>query len=255
MKSKLFASLLRPIRPPRARGSRRGGRRQRLENNEEVPEEEVRGTLGHLGPGMLLEFCDGWLSSYRLCQHMKHAVEDGATCRLVKAIGKIANVQNPYRWCNQGMAKLIASFSILATITPIANSCWTHYIKPTNLIRMIHENYPREFRLRFGADVIKLRAFWNMFFCSPVRRAWATTHTYLTGKGPSDLERTIPIVVHQDAGPISKTQSADVISFSSMLSDGPEKITKFLIATCIHTPSNDVQIWVGILQDLEIAAT
>ena len=69
------------------------------------------------------------------------------------------------------------------------------------------------------------------------------------------MTSTIPIVVHQDAGPCSKTKSADTISWSSMISQGGEKITKFLIATSIANRENDNKVWRVILDDMMLAAT
>jgi hypothetical protein len=68
------------------------------------------------------------------------------------------------------------------------------------------------------------------------------------------LAQTVPLTVHQDGGPCSKTQSADCISFSSLLAEGGEKVTKFLLASCIYEKNNDTKVWNAILNDLDEAA-
>ena len=168
MATKLFAPLLGPSRK-RSRGiGRRGGWRQRqAEAQNEAPNEDNEGSIGQLGPGMLLEFCDGWLSAYRLCSHMKRASEDGATCRVVTALADIGNASTPYRHCNEGVVKFFGKLEILNIISSIDDSSWTHFIKPTNLMRLMQQNYPREFKLRFGADTVKIRSFWQAFFDGP----------------------------------------------------------------------------------------
>jgi hypothetical protein len=164
MATKLFAPLLGPsVKRPRRIG-RQGGWRQRLENIEapdEMPSEDEEGFIGELGPGMLLEFCDGWMSAYKLCSHMNRAAQDGASCRLVTGLGKIATSSTPIRHCNEGMVNFLAKLHILNIIDSIADSSWTHFIKPTNLMRLMLHNYPREFKLRFGAEVAKVRSFWQ----------------------------------------------------------------------------------------------
>ena len=34
------------------------------------------GFIGRLGSGMVLDFCDGEITAYRLCKHMQHDVQD-----------------------------------------------------------------------------------------------------------------------------------------------------------------------------------
>jgi len=258
MATKLFALLLGPsVKRPRRIG-RQGGWRQRLENIEapdEMPSEDEEGFIGELGPGMLLEFCDGWMSAYRLCSHMNRAAQDGASCRLVTGLGKIATSSTPTRHCNEGMFFFLAKLHILNIIDSIADSSWTHFIKPTNLMRLMLHDYPREFKLRFGAEVAKVRSFWQTQIDSPVRPNWANEHSILKGKSVDDLAHTIPIAVHQDAGPCTKTKSADCISFSSLLAEGGEKVTKLLLATCVADSNNDWQVWREVLKDLDEAAT
>lgn len=151
--------------------------------------------------------------------------------------------------------RLLGDLPALGIISTLEESSTTHFIKPTSLIRMIQEHYPREFELRFGAEPRKVRSFWNMFFISDTRADWASQHPFLKGRKPADLERTLPLVVHQDGGPCSKVRSADCISFGSMLGEGSEKITKFLLSTCLDDPDNDWKIWEAILSDLDEAAT
>ena len=255
--SLMFASLLTaPSKRPRTIGPR-GGWRQRYAA-EDTEQEDQQPSIGKLAPGQLQDWCDGWLSSYRLCKHMRNAVEDKNTCKLAQAIGKIANVSHPESHCNEGMFKLLHSLELLANaVSTIADSPATHFIKPTAIIR-IFQQYPREFRLRFGADADKVRSFWDVFFSSDIRVQWAQEHSFLKGKAPRDLTRTIPLVLHQDAGPCSKTKSADCICFSSLLGEGSEKLTKWLLATFILDKSRDekdTKVWQEILENLNAAMT
>ena len=184
MASILFASLLGRNLPQRHRYFRRGGWRQRVaEAPNEVPDND-QGLIGKLGPGMLLDFCDGWLSAYRLCSHMKNASDDGSKCRLVQALGKIADVSTPHSHCNAGVVKLLSSLPVLNIISAIDDSSTTHFIKPTSLIRVMQDNYPREFRLRFGADCDKIRSFWDDFSDRPQEPTGQTNIHSSEGRQP-----------------------------------------------------------------------
>jgi hypothetical protein len=186
---------------------------------------------------------------------MKRASDDGASCRVVKALGNIANSSTPYRHCNEGVFNFLGGLEILNIISTIDDSSWTHFIKPTNLMSLMQRHYPREFRLRFGADTATVKSFWQMFFSSAKRTQWASEHEFLRGKTVGHLSQCIPITVHQDAGPVAKTKSADCISVSSLLAVGGEKVTKFLLATALADKDNDWKVWGEILKDLDEAAT
>ena len=67
--------------------NKRAGWRQRQARG--IEEASGPGFIGERGCGMCLDFCDGWLSAYRLRKHMQNAVADGSQCRLSKALGKI----------------------------------------------------------------------------------------------------------------------------------------------------------------------
>ena len=255
MTSLLFAPLLGPLPCRQQARVRRGGWRQRQAMEQPGQAAVIdNGFIGRLGSGMFLDFCDGEITAYRLCKHMQHAVQDGSECRLSKALGKIGTPDSAVCRSNEGVMHLMSSLPVLGIISRLPGSTTTHFIKPTDLIGLFQDHYPLQFRLRFGADTQEVGAFWARFFDSTVRARWVDQHMFLRGKSAADLEKTIPLVVHQDAGPCSKTHSADCISFSSLLGQGSEKVTKFLLSTYISDPGNDTLVWDAILSDLRLAA-
>ena len=67
---------------------------------------------------------------------------------------------------------------------------------------------------------------------------WAC-HPHLRGRSPADLKHCLPLVIHEDAVPISKHQSAYVRSWSSILGMGKETDAKFMI--CSYVKGGDVE--------------
>ena len=174
----------------------RGGWRQKQNILDADPATAEVASIGQLGPGMLLDFCDGWLSAYRLCLHSSRAMHDGNRCRLVRALGVIGASQHS----NKLVVELLQSLALLNIITTIRGSTWTHFIKPTDLVKMMKANYPLEFKKRVGADEILVTSFWRMFYSSPVRVRWAKDHPDLQHVTThTELARVIPIAIHQDA--------------------------------------------------------
>ena len=139
-------------------------------------------------------------------------------------------------------------------ISMIENSSWTHVVLPSQWVGLLINACPREFRLRLGADTDKTTEFWRGFFHSPLRRRAANAHPFLAGKTPTDLAHAIPCAVHEDAGPISKQLSGNCLSWSSMLGVGPEKLTKFIMATSVKQNTTDQAAWSAILEDFDMLA-
>ena len=246
MASMLLATL---CERPSRHSLRRGGWRQRDAQSSSEDDVDAR-TIGQLARGLLLEYCDGWRSANRLCSHSRNAVDDGATCKLAHALGKLGGTRN----ANAGVVTLPEKLPLPGIISAIEGSSSTHFIRPTDLIRCFQQHYPQAFKLRLGACADSVASFWRIFFRSEKRRAWAEEHRYLRGRSAHSLRNAIPVVVHQDAGPYSKAKSADCICCSSLLAEGSEKITKFLLATCVADRGNDAAVWDEILRDLEVAA-
>ena len=119
---------------------------------------------------------------------------------------------------------LLEELGVLAMLTQVPRGGVTHMCLPSTLVGMMHRDYPREFRLRFGADTAVLREFWSGFLARPQTRAWGQRHPFLANKGVADLVTTIPCTLHLDAGPCTKRQSCCCISWTSMLAQGGEKV-------------------------------
>lgn len=180
----------------------------------------------HLPLGLLLEYCDGVLSATRLCKHVRNSVAGGSTDKLDVRISKGVTEFSKNN-ANRCVNALLAEVKLLDTISPVEESTtWSHVIIPSDLFRMYSKVYPDKFVRGFGADEHTLKSFWDEFFNSPVRRAWAHESTHMRHKHASDMYRHIPMAVHEDAGPVTKRKSANCISTSPLLGKGGEKLTR-----------------------------
>ena len=115
------------------------------------------GFIGRLGSGMFLDFCDDEITAYRLCKHMQHAVQDGSECRLSKTLAKIGSKASAVSVANEDVMHLMSSLPALGIISRLPASTTTHFIKPTDLIRLFQDHYPLQFRLRFRGGLIHKR--------------------------------------------------------------------------------------------------
>ena len=91
--------------------------------------------------------------------------------------------------------ELLEGLGLLALLTPVPRGEVSHVLLPSSLAGMLHRDYPREFRLRLGADTAKLREFWSDFLARPQTRAWAQSHPFLANTGVADLVTTKKIYI------------------------------------------------------------
>ena len=218
--------------------------------DETVREEEYGPSK--LGSGLLLAWADGDMSAVKLYTHSTNAFDDGLRHPMVARFATLTTNDNPQH-AQAGLTRLLQQCNIPDLITRVPRGVITHLVLPSTLIRMIHDHYPSAFRLRLGADTEKVKSFWQGFYGRPENEEAISLHPSLIGKTPDDLATCIPCTLHQDAGPYSKRKSAECISFSSLLADGPEKLTKFLIASTVKTKrSVPCEVaWPSMLEDWE----
>ncbi len=115
-------------------------------------------------------------------------------------------------------------------------------------------NITKEFAHRLGADVGLVRSFWTQMFKDRNLR-WLRDHHYLRNLSVEELSHVVPMVLHEDAAPVTKILSGNMISISSVLALGSQKWKQFLVATYIkkkkaESPDHN-PLWKAILSDFE----
>jgi hypothetical protein len=244
--------MLAPLWAPLETAGRRrtGGWRQRLESEADAAPPS-RG-MSRLAAGHLLDWGDGVVSASKLQWHMAHCLEDEFDHPMIQRLAAIGAAQN----AQAGLLKLLESCGIPQLITPIDGRLFSQVMLPSTWLRLLHKDYPRQFRLSLGADKLRLRDFWTSFRARPATREWSAAHPFLMAASIEDLETTIPLTIHVDAAPCSKKKSFLSISFASLLRQGEEKRTQFVCATCVKADSGccDV-VWNAILADMDSLAT
>ena len=233
-----------PLDVPRMR--RRGGWRQQLQTIEtELEAEPAR--VSRLASGLLLEWADGSMSAARLQQHCSHAQEDGLTHPTVQRLASVGTAQNAHN----GLMSLWWTCGIHPLITVVDSDKMTHMVLLSTWIRLLRA-YLVQFSLRLGANIQNTRAFWSQFLAREHAKAWADKHFILKGRTVDDLDHVVPLTVFTDAGPFSLQKSCVVTSFSSLLAQGHEKLTKYPCGSCAKQSGGQVGIgaWDRLIADL-----
>ena len=106
-------------------------------------------------------------------------------------------------------------------------------LPPAATFRWLMAKHPVRFQSHFGADLAGVQGWWEQLLATTDGPRFWALHPWLRGRCPADLRRHVPLVIHEDAGPISKLSSAFVRSFHSVLGVGTELESRFLIASYV----------------------
>ena len=104
-------------------------------------------------------------------------------------------------------------------------------LSPFDMFHWLRTSSPRRFAAHMGAKPEGLEAWWAAFLERPACQEFRELHPWLRNKTPSDLKRHVPCLLFDDAGPVSATSSTFVRVFYSLVGNGSERETRYLIAT------------------------
>ena len=109
----------------------------------------------------------------------------------------------------------ILPYDDMPDLTPVPNSSTEYVLLPQEHFNWLHANNPRLFRHRLGAARGGVQDFWEKLLATPDGPELWARNPFLNGRTPADLRWCVPLVVHDDAGPISKNMSAYSRIFSA----------------------------------------
>ena len=119
----------------------------------------------------------------------------------------------------------------------------SHWIPPSSLIKYLSKNKPEYFARTFGATREELRWFWGKVLASDDGRQLVADHPLLSTVSIGNLETMIPLFVHEDAGPYSKTKSCTEVLWGPLLASRtatPDLASRFITFT--HIKWKDAEI-------------
>lgn len=236
----------------------RGGWRQRaqIDLGRAPPEEQVQ--VSFLATGHLLQWADGHLSAKALKLHLLDAVRDGCEHVMVSRLSQIGGPNPGTGNAARALLSMVEELPLAKIIDEVQAGDVTHLVRPSKLLDILRTYYPRSFRQRLGADEQTLTDFWQAFRSTPEGLDRTARHPHLNAITADGWRRVIPISVHEDAGPFTKSLSCITVSFSSVVSTGSDKETQFLIASVIKQKGADQRMhafWDVLLADFCSLAT
>ena len=105
-------------------------------------------------------------------------------------------------------------------------------VYPHEWFHVMFKSYDVEFVRRLGATPKELKQFWAEFKSHPKGGEMVRNHQHLRDRSDELLSRTIPLMAHCDAGPISNRDSACILSWGSAAptAHGSDRQCRFPVA-------------------------
>ena len=212
----MLAQLWAPFRSSSAKKPRKAGFRQVLaqEANAAPPPP----SKSKLVLRQFLKWCQGDISAVSVHETCTDGRDDGFDHPMLHRIAALRGDQHAH----DDLMKVFREHTMaLDLIEPVyaPESIASHILLPSKVVAAFLQHNPEHFAKTLGGNSADLRKFWNGFK-SDANKAFMDSSPFLKGLTMAQLSTTIPIAIHEDAGPITKGKSANVISWSALTAKG-----------------------------------
>ena len=145
--------------------------------------------------------------------------------RLDKRIQRLANTR----------PNLQNAERVMESILPLQGMMEPHHVPQSSVewVLLPHETlawlqtaYPKRFSIHAGAKEGGVQDWWEGLRSSQSGKELWSLHSWLQRRTPQDLKFHVPLMMFDDAGPISNTSSSYVCVFYSLLGVGSDKQTR-----------------------------
>ena len=203
--------------------------------------------------GLVVDWADGSLSAAKLQLQGARGLGDGFEHPIISRLASMGADRHAHESL---MNLLLNRCGVAAMLNTYPGEAVDHMVLPSTWIKHL-ATYPQKFSQLLGANRPGLRSFWKNALARPGFTTSLRDHPAVGTKTLAQLVNVVPLTVHTDAAPYTKTQSCVTISFSGLLGAGDTKLKKFPVASFIKvTDSTEGQhaAWRRICADFEALA-
>ena len=240
MTTSTFAFLSVPLDTPRPRG----GWRQRCEQERNARSRSPP-KRSYAAEKHLKSWASGIQSAAEMFSHAEALIKEGyagpGSVRDFNCGNTLSTDGNQTKHMQHNLLSLMEASGLPQLVdTIVSDVCPMKYgVRPSSIFRLLHRCKPLQFQQHFGADKAALRYFWSGLFSSQVGREIKAANVFLRGKTLEQLDTMIPLAIHEDAGPFTKTKSTSIISWSPICGFGTDLETRIVCMSYIKVKGTD----------------
>ena len=203
---------------------------------------------------LIRQWASGKLSAAELWWTVDGCISDGMDRPAVNELHLIGSHRDDGN-CTKRLKELMLPLGFDLLLTPVATGSVSTMVKPSSLFKALYFRSPQQFATRLGACSESLGRFWQRLFSTATGREFRDANPYLVGKSWQDLVHAIPICIHEDAGPFSKSKSCNLLQWYGLLGQGNDVQTRYYIFSILKVAGAPLDLsapaWDILLADLD----
>lgn len=180
----------------------------------------------------ILDWAWGKLSATDLLDYVSLARDDGLENVVIQRLSSLSPEH-----ASRSLLRWLGAKDMMSLKHRVVGARQQCMILPHVLYSHLATRFPGELSRRFGGDEGKLSSFWSAFVSTSEGEKFLSCHPWLKDQ---DLRFSIPLKIHVDAGPFTKTRSTYVCSWVGLLGIGSEIECNFHVASWEKTIKDSV---------------
>ena len=157
-------------------------------------------------------------------------VEDHGTRGIDNDVLRLSKTSTNMQNAERVLESILPSDGLIAPVD-VPDSSISLVLPPYDLFHWLRTKNAHRFEVHMGGKPGGVQSFWESFKSSAAGKRMWRLHPWLRGREPSDLRWHLPLMLFDDAGPVSNISSTFVRCWYSVLGIGSDRETRYLCAT------------------------
>eukprot|EP00959_Pyramimonas_sp_CCMP1952_P205279 4292912-Pyramimonas_sp.AAC.1 len=213
----------------------------------------VRDELSGISP-MLLSWLKDWgwgkTDAATIARHAQNYVEEHDRRQINQHLLRLAKCCKQIRTAQRVVASIVPDSALPPAPVAIDGSFMSSVCLPSRLFHWLWGTNARRFEQHLGATAGGIQDFWERFLERPSCLEFWSKHPWLKDRSAADLRYHLPLAIFDDGVPVSAHASSYCRLWHSLLGQGTEKETRFLMGTAIETGDDKPDLsWEMIMDD------
>ena len=204
-------------------------------------------------PNVILGWLKNWglgkTSSVAICRAARDHAQDQDPRQVHRDIARLAKCSFSGKNCQRVVTSIVPVAALPPAPIRIDESFMHSVCLPSNLFHWLRATNPRRFEQHLGATAGGIQDFWEKFLDRPQCVGFKSKHPWLKDRTAADLRYHLPLAIFDDGVPVSEHASAYCRLWYSLLGQGTENETRFLLGTAFSDGNDGPDLSWNLIMD------